>query len=198
MNERLDQDLIYYQSLHADQLKDIKKQREQQRQQVQKILESKIPSPLERLLNRDQTRIYRLYQMSPDQLTEGEKIQGKIIFDYFERVRSGGCYNLSSEQEQFLKENNRLFTFKIPSIGVTLGIDITGPINNELVNVSHKMVDIFIENDRYPFDDETSQLYLKKLNIDPLMYPQMKFSNLENTETEIQSIMLQLHPELIT
>lgn len=200
-NFLLTQNLSYNQSLFIDQLRDIQKDRAEQRQKVEKIFISKIPQPLERLLTRDQARIYRLYQMAPSQLTENERIQAQRITANLNRLRSGGCYNLSDEQEKALRENERLFSFNIPNIEVTFCIDIAGPIQNELVNVTHKMVDIFIEDNRYPFDEVTSQVYLDRLiqlGVNPSMFPQMRFSTLENTETEIQSLMLQLHPELIT
>lgn len=199
--DRLDQNLDYYQSLLTDQLKDIKKEREEQRQQIEKILQSKIPQPLESLLTNQQTRLYRLYQMAPNQLKENERKEMKKIVEQLDRWSSGGSYNLTEEQEKFLKESGRLFSFKIPNINVTFSIDILGPIENELVNSKYKMVDIFIENIRYPFNEKLSQAYLDhldQLKIDPLKFPKMRLSKLEKTEIEIETIMIQLDPEFIT
>lgn len=194
-NILLNQDLSYYQSLLTDQLKDIIQNRSNQRREIEAILKSRIPSPLERLLTRDQIRLYRLYQMSRNKLTEQELINIENIANDLKRWQSGGCYNLNSEYEKLLRDNNRLFSFTVPNISVTFCIDVAYPIQNELVNVSHKMVDVFIENYRYPLDQATSQLYLdhlSKLGVDPLTYPQMKFLNLDATKSEIQSILLNL------
>ena len=195
----LNQDLDYYQSLLADQLKDIKAARAQQRALVESTLKSKIPSPLEKLLSREQAGLYRLYQSAPNQLTEAERIRGQNITNYLSHLKTG-CYNLSSEQEIILREHDRLFTFNIPNINVSFCIDVAGPIQNELVNSTYNMVDVLIEDDRYPLDELTSIRYLehlRRLNVDPTAFPQMKFANVENTQTLLENVMLQLHPELI-
>ena len=198
-NVLLNQDLDYYQSLLTDQLKDIKADRARQRALVENILKSKIPIPLEKLLNREQVGIYRLYQSAPNQLSEAEKIRGLNITNYLSHLKTG-CYNLSSEQETVLREHNRLFTFNIPGVNVSFCIDVAGPIQNELANSSYNMVDVVIEDDRYPLDEPTSIRYfehLRRLNVDLTSYPQMKLPKVENTQTLIENTMLQLHPELI-
>src|SRR5581483_10731244 len=100
MSILLNQDLAYQQSLYTDQLQDIKKSRADQRQQTENILRSKIPNPLERLLTPNQTRMFRLFRMVPNQLAESQKIQIQNIMDQLERWHSGGCYNLNIEQEK--------------------------------------------------------------------------------------------------
>jgi len=189
------QDLDYYRSLLTDQLKDIKSQRAQQRVLVENKLKSKIPNSVERLLTREQAGIYRLYQSAPNQLTTAERIRGQNITNYLAHLKTG-CYNLTSEQEVILREHNRLFTFKLSDARVSLCIDVAVPIENGLVNSTYKMVDVFIEGDRYPLNEITSIQYLehlRRLNVDPSVFPQMKLDNIENTQTLIDNIMLQLH-----
>lgn len=204
-NVRLEQDLAYYQGLLQDQLREIKQNRNRQRQQVDGILQSRIPNPLENLLTLTQTRILRLYRSMPNQLNEDERSQAQRIIARLQRLRSGGCYNRSSEQERILREHNRLFSFEIPGTGVNFCIDIAGPIQNGLVNVNYGMVDIYIEpapgeRYQYPFDDAVSRAYLEhliRLGVDPSKFPQMRFPDLEQTQVEIESLTLQLHPESI-
>jgi hypothetical protein len=198
-NVLLNQDLDYYQSLLTDQLKDVKFERSKQRTLVESKLKSKIPNSVERLLNREQAGLYRLYQSVPNQLTTEERIRGQNITNYLEHLKIG-CYNLSSEQETILREHNRLFTFNIPNVKVSFCIDVAGPIQNELVNSTYKMVDVFIEQELYPLDEITSIQYLehlRRLNVDPTAFPQMKVTKVENTQTIIENIMLQLYPESI-
>lgn len=202
--ERLSQELEFQEGMLADQLREIKKARAEQRRQVETILQSIIPNPIENTLTRDQARMLRLYNTYPGQLKENERLEAQKISNYIQRLRSGGCYNLSSQQERELGESGRLFSFIIPGTVLTLCIDIAFPIQKELVNYAFKMVDIYIDSPegekyRYPFDDAISQAYLDRLislGVDPSVYPQMRFPNLEDTQIEIENLTLQLNPNL--
>lgn len=188
------QDIEYYQSLLNDQLKDVKSERSIQRSLVESKLKSKIPNPLERLLNREQTGIYRLYQNAPNQLTESEKVRGLNITNYLSHLKSG-CYNLNLDQEQILRQHDRLFSFNVPNINVSFCVDVAGPIENQLANSTYNMVDVFIEQDKYPLDEITSKRYfehLQRLNVNPDTFPQMPIPKVDQTQTIIQNIMSQL------
>lgn len=199
---RLQQYLEFQQSLLQDQLRDIKQSRAQQRQTVEYVLTTKIPNPIESLLTLDQTRLLRIYRIHPSQLTKEEMEKAIQLYNYLQRIHLGGCYNMNAEQEKILREHNRLFSFNIPGISVTFCLDITGPIQNQLVNASLGMVDIFIdvtpeERYRYPFDEATSKAYLDQLRIlgiDPAKFLQMRFPDIEFTEEQIQFTTLQLNP----
>ena len=189
------QSLEYALSLLEDQKKDLYTTRAQERDRIGRVLAAQIPVPPELALTKAQQQLLRLPQTA---LNEKEKAEVIALISQLQRLRSGGCYNLSAEQEQTLKFEDRLFSFHIPHIPYTFCIDVVIPLLHGLTNEELGIVNIFIDNAsgtryEYPLDEETSRRYFQKVRLldggNPENFPKLKFPKIEETLSEISSLL---------
>lgn len=202
----LQQDLDYQQSLLTDLLKNLERERQARRIHVSNILASKIPNPLSNMVTPEMKRLLNVYRLSPGSLNPEQRSRAERISSTLNRWNNGGCYNLTAQDEERLQQNNALFSFNFINIPVNFCIDLYSPLQTGHVNANLGLVDIYMDTgdnlERYPLDPETSQRYLSELRnrgIDALAFPQMKVNpEIEQAQIEVDSLTLQLHPELIS
>lgn len=192
------QQIDYYDSLKADILKDITRDRKLMRDSVQKVLQSKVSHVAEGRLSPEDNRLLRVYRMRPMILTDREKIQGQAIVANLKRIEMGGCYNLSTLEETRMKDAGSIMKLDIPGVPFKICISFMESLRGKAVNETLGMVDVFIHMDlevyRYPLaGDEVEDFMGLALSSgvdleNRGLYPPMVFSDLEEVIDNLRQV----------
>jgi len=199
-NERtmLEQELAYYESLYNDILKEINRQRQIDRTQLITRLSTKLPNVIENTLTPQEQRLLRSARFG--RLSDREQQQISLINNKLNRLREGGCYNLSELNEQQLRTNERLFSLIIPGLPYTFCYDILDILKNGLINEDLGLADVYInlpdgERYRYPLtNDETETLIgsIRLAGYDPESFPRLEFPNLAEARRNAFALRIRL------
>lgn len=178
-----EQDVLFLESLLTDQMKDLRAEREKQRQLIADLLRTKLPTNVMDLIPIEQQRLLRLREQF---LTPEERILVREIKDEIVRLEQGGCVDG--------QEGPDIFKVRIPGIALSLCFDIIDLFEQGLVNEDLGIADVNIdigetgEMYRYPLsDEETKQLITqaRAIGVNFDQYPKLSFPDIEETRTKL-------------
>ena len=179
-NVKRDQDIDFLESLHTDQMRDLHREREKQRQLIANLLTTKLPTTIMDLIPKEDQRLLRIRDVY---LTPEEKIYVQGLKEEIARLENGGCLDI--------EEGPNLFKLRIPGVTLTLCFDIEDIFEQGLVNENLVIADVNIDLNetgelyRYPLsEEETGRLITQArslgLNLD--QYPKLTSSEIEEIE----------------
>ena len=186
----------YLISLFQDQMKDLEFKRNQERQRITLELKKILPESLDSILSRQDLRLMNLYRLSPQSLSNEDKLQVEKLQANIKRWGAGGCYNLAADQEEMYR--NQLYYFSNPYLDVTVCTDLHSASIHDtpLINLELELADLILNfgpeiSYRYPLTSEESHKYIQRLRdvgIMPEQLPQMNFPDIESTLLTMSSL----------
>jgi len=183
----------YNKNLTIDINKQIKLYRQKLRQDVQKLLQDKIPHLVESTLTKDESRLLRLSKISPRSLNTDEQMKIKEINERMKKLTVGElCYNLPKPREDQLRYNKDLLLLDIDGVFFKMCISVLESFRNRSVNESLGFADVFIHIDhevyKYPLDSEEFEAFMGHAYATGLdvenrkLYPPMDIDSMRDLE----------------